>query len=802
MAAARFQTCAFQNSPLFTRVIGKYMKNSIVIRIYVALLISLLSACGGGGSSSPSSVSGSSPATTPGCVAPEILLNGTCVTPPAVVDSTYENIVQQLYIAFFGRPADPAGLAIQSQAFRAASAPSTIVELSGAYASSPAVRKLVDSFASSPESNQLYYTSPYLGRGFVPAVYDNVFSHAPAAASANYWNGLLLDGQTARSSVVVGIIAGAQGSDAALFARKVQVATQFTRTLDAAGQRATYDNPASKLVVAAMIHSVPSMADESVIQASMDAVMRRLSALSTGRYVEAPAGARNIVLLASTDQLSSNGALVSDLAGALTSDLNGLRLGGPTWKVSIMTAAGTVAAIRDQLRAYDGAILIGRVPVATASGSPRLDVYRLPNCPLLQVDGTGEVSSFSTVGVDPRCKNGLIISILRGQSPQTELGDVARKLDQMIAYHKTSAAKNTSWAQRLIYVEGGWFGGPDVHQAGQLDAWAGMTMFPQYAISYLDVGTSAPRRDAFVDCITHNNEICGANLHGSPTLIQFEGPGTLGVFYSSDSLNLIPSTLAAQSVQAKYITLDSCNTQNFLVDQSVGTTLLMNGSTLLTRGNVDEAWISNHHEEDAVRNEYALLQNGSTFAEALYGRMETTPDNVQGDPYITMRRVPQGAQPKLVIEGTHYNSGVTALPINLPDSVNGSSLIQVVTYSNRGDADLHLRVGLAPTRIGVDTGLGFQQLGSDGSIFSVDFTQTFSDGRVLAWPAFVTETYGGAMHATIKPGQSVAVTYRMNVPVKADGTPQSPGQYAWDQVNTSDDPASGRVVFTMMARVR
>lgn len=707
-----------------------------------------------------------------------------------------------MYIAFFGRPADPAGLATQSQAFRTANAPSTIVELSAAYASSSAVHDLIDSFILNPESFQLYNTSPNLARGFVPTVYDNAFSHAPAAASVTYWNGLLDSGKTTRSNALLAILAGAQGGDAALFARKVQVATQFTRTLDAAGQRATFDNPASKLVVAAMIHSVPSMADDSAIGASIDAVMHRISALSTGSFVEAPAGTRKIVLLTSADQLSGNGARVSALAGALTSDLNGLRPGGPTWTVSIMTAAGTVTAIRDQLRSYDGAILIGRIPVATANGVPRLDLYRLPNCPLLQVDGTGEVSSFSWAGIDPRCKNGLVISILRGQSPQTELADVARKLDQMIAYHNASSATNNSWVQHLLYVEGGWFGGPDGHQAGQWDAWAGMTMFPQGAISYLDVGTSAPRRDAFVDCVTHNNEICGADLHGTPTVLEFEGPGTPGVFYSSDSLYWYPSTLAAQSVQAKYITLDSCSTQNFLVDQSVGTTLLMNGNALLTRGTTEISWIDNHHEEDVIRNEYALLQNGSTFAEVLYGRMESSTDSVQGDPYITMRPVPQGAQPKLVIDGTHYNAGVTALPINLPDSVNGSTLIQVVTYSNRGNADLHLRIGQGPIRIGLDTGSGFGSVIGDGSIVYVDDTQTFSDGRILVWPAFVSEIYGGASHATLAPGQSVAITYRLNVPVNTDGTPQSPGQYVWDLVNTSDDPASGRVLIRMIARVR
>lgn len=97
---------------------------------------------------------------------------------------------------------------------------------------------------------------------------------------------------------------------------------------------------------------------------------------------------------------------------------------------------------------------------------------------------------------------------------------------------------------------------------------------------------------------------------------------------------------------------------------------------------------------------------------------------------------------------------------------------------------------------------GFEQPDTNGSVFYVEYVQTFSDGRVLAWPAFDVETYGGAMLATLKPSQSVAITYRLNVPVGADGKPKRLGQYVSEVVNTSDNPASGRVIMTMMARVR
>jgi hypothetical protein len=750
----------------------------------------LLASCGGNGQQAQAPVAIPAPAVPS--------------TPPAVDSAAYENLVQQLYIAYFGRPADPAGLASDAQSLSAANAPKTIDGLYAAYSSDLSVRTLVASFANSRESIQLYKTGSNLAHGMVHTVYDNLFSHAPDAAGADYWAGLQKDGRVNGANLPLAILASAKGGDAELMARKVRAAILLTRAVDAAGQRAMYDSPLGRLVVGAMIRSMPSMQDDSAIRASVDDVTSRLSALSSGSFVEAPRAVRKIVLLATADQLATNGARVTALADVLASDLNSLRPGGPTWTVSIVTAAGTVPSIREQLRPYDSAILIGRVPVATSNGAPQLDVYRLPGCPLLQVADTGDLINSPVVDIDPRCKYGLVISILRGQSPLTDSSDVARKLDQMIAYHKASSVMNSSWARRLRYIEAAWFGGTDAHQAGMSDAWTGMAMFLSNAINYLDEGTSAQRRDAFLDCITNNNEICGANLHGAAQFVQFEGPGTPGTLYSSDSLDWSPATLPGQSVKAKYITLDSCSTQNFLYDRSAGTTLLMNGNALLTRGTVEPTWINNHHEEDVIRSEYGMLQNGSTFAEALYGRMEMTTESVQGDPYITMRPVPLGPQPRLVIDGTHYGSGAVVMPVSLPDSVNGSNLSRVVTYSNRGDADLHLRLGLVPGRGGVDTGSsrGYQRVDTNGSIFFVEYTQTFSDGRVLNWPGFELETYGGAMHATLKPGQSVAVTYRLTTPVGADGTPQLLGQYVWEVVNTSDDPASGRVIMALTARAR
>lgn len=719
-------------------------------------------------------------------------------------DAAYEDLVQQLYIAYFGRPADPAGLVFYAHAYHAANAPTTIGQLYAAYGTNQAVRDLVDSFAWSQESNQLYNMGSNIAQGFVSAVYDNMFSRQPDKVGGEFWERVLRDGVATRANVALSIMAGAAGSDAELITRKLGVAKQFTQAIDAGGNRAIYTGNVPNLILRAMIRSVPAMPDAAAVQASITATTLRLSSLASGQYEEIAPGTHNILLLASTEQAAANGARIAALASALAVDLNQLRPGGQAWSVQLATAAATVPEIRDQLRPYNSALLIGRVPVPELAGGAKLDLYRLPDCPFMRADSAGTVTAFSDAGVDPRCKNGRIISILRGTSAQTDITEVAGKLDQMIAYHKASSAANGGWAKTLRYIGAAWFGGDNARQQGQLDAWTGMTMYAQGNISDIHTGSGAQRRDSFVDCITNNNEACIVNLHGAPTSVAFEGPGAPGVFYSSDSVDWSPADLGTQSVKAKYLAFDSCSTHALNIDGSIGTSLLMRGNALLTRGNVVTSWIDNHREEDDVRQEFAMLQDGSTFAEALFARMEGTPGSIQGDPYITMRPAPTGKLPKLVIDGKHYNSGAVAFPVDLPDSVDGTKLSHVITYSNRGDADLHLRLAVVPSRIGFDNGSpqGYQAEGSDGSVIYIEFLQTYSDGVVLAWPQFETETFTGAMHATLRPGQSVAVIYRLNVPVGADGKPLRTGRQSWEIVNTSDDPGSKRVIMTMTARIR
>ncbi|HEY8024512.1 MAG TPA: DUF4214 domain-containing protein [Burkholderiaceae bacterium] len=184
--------------------------------------------------------------------------------------ATYGTVVQQLYIAYFGRPADSGGLTNFSAALQAAGAPADIGNLSVAYTSNPTLKALIDSFGTSAESQTLYGSGTT--SSFVTAIFQNVLGRAPASSGLAFWVTAIDSGNLTKADAALAIMAGAEANtttqgrlDAALIANRITIAENFTSTISTSA----YVGPAAAADARTMLGTVTSTTDPAAFQATI-----------------------------------------------------------------------------------------------------------------------------------------------------------------------------------------------------------------------------------------------------------------------------------------------------------------------------------------------------------------------------------------------------------------------------------------------------------------------------------------------------------------------------------------------------
>jgi hypothetical protein len=196
--------------------------------------------------------------------------------------AAYGTLVQQLYIAYFGRPADTGGLANFSARLAQLGAATDIESLTQAYQSSAEVRALIDGFGSSAESAALYSGDT---AAFVTAIYNNVLGRGPDEEGKAFWVGKIDAGLLTRANASLSIMAGAlrntsaQGLlDAVLVNKRVSVGTNFTVALDTAAEQAAYAGDAAAAGARAMLGAVTANTDVAAYQPTVEALVATLVA--------------------------------------------------------------------------------------------------------------------------------------------------------------------------------------------------------------------------------------------------------------------------------------------------------------------------------------------------------------------------------------------------------------------------------------------------------------------------------------------------------------------------------------------
>ena len=236
-----------------------------------ALVIPLfLSACGAGTSSTDSQ--------------PTRLL--TSITP--IVPADYLQPVQQLYVAYFGRPADAGGLASFEAQLAAAGAPTDIQKLTQSYDTSPAIRSLVDSFAVSDESKALYKGDT---RSFVTAIYINLLNRAPDTEGLNFWVDAIDNRGLNRANASLAILAGAllnkttQGlTDAKVVNNKIMVAISFTSAVPTSTYRGDTAAALARAMLALIDQNTTLPAFQATIASTIKSIADAAPSIYAGTY--------------------------------------------------------------------------------------------------------------------------------------------------------------------------------------------------------------------------------------------------------------------------------------------------------------------------------------------------------------------------------------------------------------------------------------------------------------------------------------------------------------------------------------
>ncbi|CAN7710110.1 hypothetical protein LJR289_005817 [Pseudoduganella sp. LjRoot289] len=170
----------------------------------------------------------------------------------------YTQSIQQLYVAYFGRPADTLGLQFWE---------STMAGNGGNLA------VISSDFSKSPE-----YTAVLEGKDaftVVDTIYMNLFGRHAEYDGLVYWAGHYAAGRLTISNIIEAVSTAAVGSDLVAYNNKATAATAFTEALDTAAELIAY-NAASLPTVKAFIAGVT---DDATLAAAIDpAAMDTLTA--------------------------------------------------------------------------------------------------------------------------------------------------------------------------------------------------------------------------------------------------------------------------------------------------------------------------------------------------------------------------------------------------------------------------------------------------------------------------------------------------------------------------------------------
>jgi Ca2+-binding RTX toxin-like protein len=265
---------------------------------------------------------------------------------------------QQLYVAYFNRPADTLGLAYwMTKDVAAASA----------------------AFAASPE-----YAATYAGMSTaarVDAIYTNLFGRPSEPDGLKFWGGLIESGKITVSDAVTAIAKGAQGTDLDAYNNKVKAAEAFTTALDTSAEIVGYSGAAANNAAKTWMSGITT--DATLTTATTAAALNASIASVVAVGVVSVPG-QTFALTTGTNVFAGGSGDDTFDAGLSTGSLQTLNSGD-------RLSGGTG---NDELFA----VLNGSVTPASMTGIERVSATVVTNASTLDLTNSSGVSSVTLAG--------------------------------------------------------------------------------------------------------------------------------------------------------------------------------------------------------------------------------------------------------------------------------------------------------------------------------------------------------------------------------------------------------------------
>jgi hypothetical protein len=164
--------------------------------------------------------------------------------------TTYGDTVNAFYLAYYGRPADPAGLAFWTAALQK---------------NNGDLNSIVNAFSTSPEATSRFAGESVSDR--ITDIYQQLFGRAPDKAGLDFWVQAVSSGRLSIANAALEIMKGAVSTDVTVSAARQQVAAQFTAEVEKSGIAYNGDaavQAARVLISAVNANSTPADIDNLV----------------------------------------------------------------------------------------------------------------------------------------------------------------------------------------------------------------------------------------------------------------------------------------------------------------------------------------------------------------------------------------------------------------------------------------------------------------------------------------------------------------------------------------------------------